>query len=207
VMIRVSGCDMLEQDITRVPVSGNAKITQAARNCFPETLFNAKLVDIPGPVLVQVLEITNISKSKFSAIQELEEEMGTVDQISNTRRVTRKVQGIPEQDNEISRYTQTGTHMHKLVLQDIKGTCAYGMELQSLGISMKDTSIGLKIILRNVSCHRGVVLLSPANTEILGGSIPPLDTNRREKLLEQLKQHIKPPEPDPSSNPNAVDAP
>lgn len=87
---------------------------------------------------------------------------------------------------------------HRLVLEDAKGTKVVGMELKRIeGIGIEKLSIGAKLVLKNATVARGMVLLDPSNAAILGGKIDAMDKEWREKrkarLLAKLEQ-LQPPE-------------
>jgi RecQ-mediated genome instability protein 1 len=74
-----------------------------------------------------------------------------------------------------------------LLLQDAKGTQIYGLEVASvegIGLSM---NIGAKLILKDITVARGVVLLEPNTVSVLGGRIEDLHkrwkTDRKATLI------------------------
>lgn len=76
---------------------------------------------------------------------------------------------------------------HKLVLQDVKGGTVFAIELRPVeGVGL-DMMIGTKMMLRDVRVARGVVLLVPEGTVVLGGKIDALHQawvrGRKEELL------------------------
>jgi RecQ-mediated genome instability protein 1 len=82
---------------------------------------------------------------------------------------------------------------HRLVLQDANGTKVTAVELTPVdGIGIGKTPIGAKMILKNATVARGMILLEPASTTLLGGKIEVLDKEwkegRKDKLLAQLAQ-------------------
>ena len=91
------------------------------------------------------------------------------------------------------RATSRGSNLgpHRLVLQDAKGTKVTAIELTPVeGIGIGKTSIGAKMILNNATVARGIILLEPACTTLMGGKIDVLDKQwmerRKDKLLDQL---------------------
>lgn len=77
---------------------------------------------------------------------------------------------------------------HKLLLQDAKGTKVYGFEVkgvQGVGIGM---AIGAKLVLRDVTVARGVVLLEPRCVDVLGGKVDAWDRKWREERKKLLKE-------------------
>ena len=63
------------------------------------------------------------------------------------------------------------TGPHKLLLQDSNGTMTYAFESNPIGWIDLDMNIGLKMLIKEASVARGVVLLQPSSTENLGGKI------------------------------------
>lgn len=97
----------------------------------------------------------------------------------------------PEEDAESKATLNKGGGPHKLLLQDVKGIRAYGIELKAVegvGLGM---SIGCKIVLKNVAVARGVILLEPATTTMLGGKIEALHKTWKESRKVELKAAIE----------------
>lgn len=173
---------LLASDIT-------TSLTTNAFNCLPADVHNAEIQErhLLGPIPVQVLGIEDMSKSRWEqieAIEALERGEGT-----KGREIIRIV---PTEDGDDSNDRSTkGGGPHKLLLQDAKGTRVYGMELKAVegvGLGM---NIGCKIVLKNIVVARGVVLLSPPTTTIVGGKIEALHKSWRENRKAQLKASIE----------------
>ncbi|KAK1030007.1 hypothetical protein LTR33_017151, partial [Friedmanniomyces endolithicus] len=76
---------------------------------------------------------------------------------------------------------------HKLLLQDASGAQAYAMELlplKGVGVQM---SVGGKLVLRDFTVARGLILLEPRNVEVLGGKVEAWDKKWREERKQRLK--------------------
>ena len=81
---------------------------------------------------------------------------------------------------------------HRLVLQDAASTNAVGIELKPVdGIRIGKLPIGAKMILRNMTVARGMLLLTPDCVTVLGGKIESLDQEwrrmRKTRLLERVQ--------------------
>lgn len=173
---------LLASDIT-------TSLTTKAFNCLPADVHNAEVKErrLLGPIPLQVLGIEDMSKSRWEqieAIEALERGEGT-----KGREIIRVV---PTEDGDDSNdRTAKGGGPHKLLLQDAKGTRVYGMELKAVeGVGL-GINIGCKIVLKNVVVARGVVLLSPPTTTIVGGKIEALHKAWKENRKAQLKASIE----------------
>ena len=137
--------------------------------------------------MVQVLQVEDMSKSRWEqieAIEALERGEGT-----KGREIIRVAPAEENEDTEAN--TNRGGGPHKLLLQDAKGARIYGIELRSvegLGLGM---SIGAKLVLKNASVARGVVLLEPTNTMFLGGKIEELHKAWKENRKSDLRAAIE----------------
>ena len=128
-----------------------------------------------------------MSKSRWEqieAIEALERGEGT-----KGREIIRVA--ATDEDDIVGATVQKGGGTHKLLLQDTAGRRAYGIELKGLegvGLGM---SIGCKMVLRNALVARGVVLLEPATTTVLGGKIEELHKAWKEGRKAELKAAIE----------------
>ncbi|MCJ1388974.1 hypothetical protein MMC18_001826 [Xylographa bjoerkii] len=173
---------LLASDIT-------TSLSTLAPNIFPLDVHNFDLQSrhLPGPVVVQVLDIEDMSKSRWEqieAIEALERGEGT-----KGREIVRVV--APEEGSgDVVVGGMTGGP-HKLLLQDARGVRVYGVELkevEGVGLAM---SIGSKMLLRDVSVARGVVLLEPRAVTLLGGKIEALHKGWREGRKASLRAAIE----------------
>ncbi len=136
---------------------------------------------------MQVLAVEDMSKSRWEqieAIEALERGEGT-----KGREIIRVA--APEEGDDAGGDVQKGGGPHKLLLQDATGRRAYGIELKALegvGLGM---SIGCKLVLKSAVVARGVVLLEPRTTMVLGGKIDALHKAWRAGRKEELKKAIE----------------
>ncbi len=134
---------------------------------------------------MQVLSVEDMSKSRWEqieAIEALERGEGT-----KGREIIRVAATEEGEDENVAR----DGGPHKLALQDAKGTRIYGIELkgvEGVGLGM---SMGCKMVLRNVVVARGVVLLEPGTTTVLGGKIEGLHKAWKEGRKAELKAAIE----------------
>ena len=146
--------------------------------------------DLFGPITVQVLDIEDIGRSRWSQVELLEsQDRG---EMTKGREVIRIVPG--EDGNADTTSAQTSANAassgpHKLLLQDAKGTKVHGFELVAVsGIGVPQMLIGAKLVLRNVTVARGVVLLEPKGVEVLGGKVEVWDRKWKSERKETLKR-------------------
>jgi RecQ-mediated genome instability protein 1 len=166
-------------------------LQKPARFCFPAGIASpeVKELQIPGPVPVQILDIEDIGRSRWSQVEAIEmEERGEM------RKGQEVVRVLPDDENntdmnppvtQASRDAQAGPH--KLLLQDAKGNNAYAFEMENIkgvGVAMP---MGAKLLLRNVVVARGVILLTAATVEVLGGKIEAWEKKWREDRKKVLK--------------------
>ena len=138
--------------------------------------------------MAQVLAVEDMSKSRWEQIEAIE----ALDRGEGTRgREIIRVTAAEENEDNNAGVVNRGGGPHKLLLQDVQGVRVYGIELKGIegvGVGM---SIGSKMMLRNVSVARGVVLLEPGTTTMLGGKIEVLHKAWRENRKAELKAAIE----------------
>lgn len=156
---------------------------------------------LQGSIPVQVLDIEDIGTSLWSQIEAIERvEHG---EAIRGREIVRTIAvGEDPEASENNRANNnsangaasasgnSGYGPHRLILQDAAGTMAVGVEMQRIdGIALEKLAIGAKLLLRNPSVARGMVLLSPGSVTLLGGKIEALDKpwrdGRKARLLEK----------------------
>jgi RecQ-mediated genome instability protein 1 len=134
------------------------------------------------------LAVEDMSKSRWEQIEAIEAlERGEGTKGREIIRVAAPVEG----DDVGGNVQRGGGGPHKLLLQDATGRRAYGIELKALegvGVGM---SIGCKLVLRDAVVARGVVLLEPGSTVVLGGKIEAMHKAWREGRKAALKKAIE----------------
>lgn len=173
---------LLSSDIT-------TSLASDVPNCIlPNDIHNVNVKEcrLQGPVVVQLLGIEDMSKSRWEQIEAIEAlERGEGTKGREIIRVT-----ATEGDDDSGAVVNKGGGPHKLSLQDARGTGIYGIELKDIkgvGLGM---SIGCKMVLKNVLVARGVLLMEPANTTVLGGKNEALHRAWKENRKVQLKAAI-----------------
>ena len=175
---------LLASDIT-------TSLLSSPTTCFPPDIHNANIQErkLAGPIAVQVLSVEDMSKSRWEqieAIEAIERGEGT-----KGREIIRVAAAAEEGGEDNENVKRDGGGTHKLALQDAKGTRVYGIELkgvEGVGLGM---SMGCKMVLRNVVVARGVVLLEPGTTTVLGGKIEGLHKAWKEGRKAELKAAIE----------------
>ncbi|PYH75768.1 putative RecQ-mediated genome instability protein [Aspergillus uvarum CBS 121591] len=153
---------------------------------------------LPGPVPVQVLDIEDIGTSLWSQVEAIERvERG---EAIRGREIVRAVNvGGGEEDEEGGgnagpAASENESHgPHRLIVQDAVGTRAVAVELKRVqGISVAKLAIGAKLVIRNATVARGMILLAPDCMSLLGGKIESMDQawkeGRKARLLARITE-------------------
>ncbi|KAK4496883.1 hypothetical protein PRZ48_011332 [Zasmidium cellare] len=162
----------------------------SSQTTFPSGITNpnVKELRIPGPVPVQVLDIEDIGRSRWSQVEAIEmEERG------ETRKGHEVIRVVPdEEDNSDPNPPPTNSNSpsgpHKLLLQDAKGNKVYAFELEAVEGVNVSIAIGSKLVLKDLLVARGVVMLTARGTTILGGKVDAWDKKWREDRKKVLKE-------------------
>lgn len=168
---------------------------------FPVDIYDPNVQErrLSGPIPVQVLDIEDIGTSLWSQVEAIERvERG---EAIRGREIVRTVAVGEDPEAAENNGTNNGTAAnasggsgygpHRLILQDAAGTKAVAIEMQRIeGITLEKLAIGTKMVLRNATVARGMVLLNPGCAELLGGKIEALDRPWREGRKARLLQRI-----------------
>ncbi|KAJ6178820.1 hypothetical protein N7519_009281 [Penicillium mononematosum] len=138
---------------------------------------------LQGSIPVQVLDIEDIGTSLWSQIEAIERvERG---EAIRGREIVRTI--AVGEDPEASENNRANNNPANGAAT---GIMVMGVEMQRIdGIALEKLAIGAKLLLRNPSVARGMVLLSPGSVTLLGGKIEALDKpwreGRKARLLEK----------------------
>jgi RecQ-mediated genome instability protein 1 len=171
--------------LTHTDITTTLQKPSSSTRTFPSDIRDASARErrIQGPIIVQVLDIEDIGRSKWSQVEALEaEERG---ETTKGREIIRVVPGEPG-ENDIQSTTQN-TGPHKLTLQDAQGTCVYGYEIASIEDIGAKMNMGSKLVLKDVVVARGVLLLEPRSVVVLGGKIEEQHKKWKEERKETMK--------------------
>jgi RecQ-mediated genome instability protein 1 len=170
---------------------------------LPPNITSAQIVSrkLEKDIVVQVLDIEDLSKSKWEQIEALESERK-----GETTKGREIIRVVPNDEDPSSASTQAiGTQAQgqnlggkegpfKLLMQDFNGQRVYGFELKKVDkVGYPPVmGIGCKVLLKRGSqVARGMVLLEPGATVVLGGRIDGLDKAWREGREQRLRDEVK----------------
>ncbi|KAK3384970.1 hypothetical protein B0H63DRAFT_175516 [Podospora didyma] len=173
---------------------------------------------LPVDVVVQIVDLENITRSRWEQVEELE----AIERGEQTR--GREVIRLPltlsdEEDGgggcgggcggglgddaatqrlpgstaaATATAAQPKNATHKLVLQDSRGQRVYALELKRVErIAVGKTNIGEKILLKSgTKVARGVVMLEPSQCVVLGGKVEAWHKAWVEGRLERLREAV-----------------
>lgn len=162
-----------------------------------------KAMKLPRDVFVQVLDVENLSLSRWEQVEELE----AIERGERTR--GREVIRVTAEDDDEANQPRTQTQAstagqdqnqraagkgatHRITLQDHSGKRVYGLELQRIGrVGVGSTLIGEKWLLRKgTTVSRGVVMLTPESCAVLGGKVEAWHKSWVEGRLDRLKKAV-----------------
>ncbi|RGP77348.1 mediated genome instability 1 [Fusarium longipes] len=199
-LVATAKARLLAADLT-----SSAIINTSAVQSFPPAAesTDSREKRIPRPVHVQVLDIENLTLSRWEQVEEME----AVARGETTRgREVIRVTAEDEDENDALQTQRLGGNRitagpkpasknatHRLVLQDCKGTKIFAMELRRHdGIGVGKTQIGEKILLKTGTViARGMVLLEPDKCLLLGGKIEAWQKSWVDGRLARLKEEIQ----------------
>ncbi|KAI0155085.1 hypothetical protein GGR52DRAFT_528141 [Hypoxylon sp. FL1284] len=186
---------------------------------FPPNLHNPEVreVQLARDVLVQVLDVENIARSRWEQVEDLEaiargeqtrgrevirlltgNENGDEDEESNNGAPAAGGRVIPpppanaagSRTGAAANAAASRNATHRLLLQDCRGQTVHGLELKRVDrVGVGSLNIGEKMLLRRgTAVARGVVLLEPATCAVLGGKVEPWHRAWVDGRLERLKE-------------------
>ena len=200
-------------------IANASVLDPAAAAALPANLSNPEVRELRlgRDVLVQVLDIDNLTKSKWEQVEELEA-IARGEQTRGREIIRLPAAGEDDgNDNDEASYSSAATQSlvaagaaarsapgtnataapknstHRLVLQDCKGQKVYGLELKRMErIGVATMNIGEKMLLRKGAIvARGVVLLDPATCTIMGGRVEAWQKAWLDGRLARLKESIE----------------
>ncbi|KAF2481461.1 hypothetical protein BDY17DRAFT_326149 [Neohortaea acidophila] len=158
---------------------------------FPPDISNPEIKErkLTGPVAVQVLDVEDIGRSRWSQVEAIEaQERG---EMTKGREIIRVVADESTTDGEPGAQANTSTGASgpfMFLLQDAAGTKAFAFDMSPMAnVNMQKLSIGAKLVLRDLLVARGVVLLAPNGVEVLGGKVEAWDTKWKAERKAALK--------------------
>ncbi|KAI2469055.1 hypothetical protein F4781DRAFT_395624 [Annulohypoxylon bovei var. microspora] len=193
----------------------NAALLEPPGPSFPPNLGNpeVKEIKLPRDVPVQVLDIDNLTKSKWEQVEELEaiargeqtrgrevirlpmgneddDDAGVGDSTPSTQATTGRNAALNASIANAAAASKGATH--RLVLQDCKGQKAHAIELRRVDrIGVGTLNIGEKMMIkRGATVARGILLLEPATCVVLGGKVEAWQKAWVDGRLARLKEAV-----------------
>lgn len=194
---------LLASDLT---TPGLIDTNKTSTICFPAAITSPTIKEtrLISDVYVQIVDIENLSRSRWEQLDELE----AIERGEQTR--GREVIRLPVNNdgggdelaatrpseatarNQFEAAVSAKNATHRLVLQDPKGQKVYGLELVRVpDIAIGTLNIGAKVLLKKGTVvARGTLLLAPQSTKVLGGKIEAWQKAWLDGRLARLKQAI-----------------
>ena len=152
----------------------------ASSQSLPSNIHDIEDGVLSHAVMVQVVEATEIGRSTLSIINGIETE--------NTRPARQVEAAAVEPENIATARADAGTRMCKLVLEDCKGTRAFGLEIKPIPGVSPIMPLGAKFLLhQGTQITLGVLLLRTAQITTLG---PATGKRDQRQYLAQLKAKL-----------------
>lgn len=148
---------------------------------------------LPRNVHVQVVDVENLSLSRWEQIEELE----AIEKGERTR--GREVIRVTDEDGDETTSQQArnvasaaANAVHRLVVQDRAGKRIYAVELKRMQrVGVGKTNIGEKIMLKaGTVVARGTVLLTPESCVLLGGRVEAWHEKWTKERMKRLKDTV-----------------
>lgn len=188
---------LLASDLT---APGLLDVARVSTQCLPEDIASVSIQErrLNTDVHVQVLDIENITKSRWEQVEQLEA-IARGEQTRGREVVRLPTTGAGEHEFADMRGDSTtasaqatrgrSNATHRLTLQDCNGHRIYGLELVRMSeIAIGSLNIGCKLLLKQGTViARGTVMLEPATCQFLGGKI---ETWQKAWLMARLA-HLK----------------
>lgn len=157
--------------------------------CLPSDINDSQVMErkLFGRIAVQVMGVEDISKSRWEQIEALE----AIERGEGTRGREIIRVAATDDNNESTAAPVLKGGAHKLLLQDVAGNRAYGLELkpvEGVGLGM---SIGCKLILSEAVVARGVVMLAPMTVIVVGGKVEGLHKAWKQSRKADLRRGIE----------------
>ncbi|KAK7398569.1 hypothetical protein QQX98_012047 [Neonectria punicea] len=188
-------------------LTSSSLLDGAALPSFPPAAdtANNRETRLQRPVHVQVLDVENLTLSRWEQVEELEAvERGETTRGREVVRVTADDDDNSEGESTQRTTTTTATTSagvrpagknatHRLVLQDAKGAKLYALELRRIdGIGVARTQVGEKMLLKaGTVVARGTLLLEPDKCVLLGGKVETWQKVWLDERLARLHEAVR----------------
>lgn len=156
--------------------------------CFPRNLHALNNARLEGPFLLQIVSVQDIGLSRIQQLERLTEfESG---EYEDSKRIQRYAGDEGDEGEghreEMSLDAPVGKGMCKLVVEDAQGLSAYAVEDQPVTGVRVGIALGAKMRVRDVQVLRGMLFLTPASVELLGGQIDAWNVDRLKRLRQEI---------------------
>lgn len=168
----------------------------AATHILPRTQINNAEIGgvcrLARDVVVQVLDVENLSRSRWEQVEELE----ALERGEGTRgREVVRVEATPADEGDVPVVGGGGGDKatHRLVLQDCAGQRVFAVELGRVErVGVGRTSMGEKMMLKKgTKIARGVVLLEGELCQVIGGKVEEWHREWVKERLGKLKGAVE----------------
>ncbi|PKX91916.1 OB fold domain-containing protein [Aspergillus novofumigatus IBT 16806] len=194
-LFRILASDFRESLSTRTPSS-----------LLPVDVFDTSVQErrLQGPIPLQIVDIEDIGTSLWSQVEAIEriergeairgrEIVRTVNVDEDSEERAARAGNNRTANSAASGAGSTSNGPHRLILQDAAGTRAVAIEVKRVeGIGLGNIPIGAKLLLRDATVARGMILLTPECVTLLGGKIETLDQawkeGRKAKLMARITE-------------------
>lgn len=159
-------------------------------NAFPSDIMRGQTQSrlVAGPIVCQILDVDDIGRSRWSQVEAIEAgERGETTKGREIVRVVEQADDDNENDSQRRNVSAPSRGPLKLLLQDAYGLRLYALDLRGIDGLHFNMAMGAKLLLRNVDVRRGVAMLEPDTTQVLGGKLDALDKawkqGRKDRLM------------------------
>lgn len=181
--------------ISKLDLTTPGLFDQASTTSYlPPNITNPRVEEtkIAGPVMLQVLGVEDTSRSRWEQIEAME-----AAERGETTKGREIIRDIPQESNDDGTPSTAAAQggagrpkargMQKLMLEDWKGERIYGIEVGEVPKTDVGMMIGTKIVLKNATVARGMILLDPRCCTVVGGDVAELHEiwkRDRKKMLQ-----------------------
>lgn len=154
-----------------------------------------------GPILVQIVAITDIGVSAFTLKNVRQSRLDKADMTGLTKEKDLDEEGAdgaqPPGEDEDATMPPYPRSMLSLLISD--GTVTIkAIEAKRLdGLVLGETPLGCKLLLTNVRVRNGIAMLDPSNTQVVGYQSDELQAHFDINFVKSLRRRMGQPEEDP----------
>lgn len=195
-----TGANTTPQLVMQYLVASDIRESTTSEGAAPYIVSEQHNVRIENTMLLQIVRVREIGISIVNQLEYLND-LEELKKLKGQKviRLVHDESGDEEQNDddgltEAQDAVQKGSELKKmcrLILEDSNGQRFWGLERKPIKGIQLSTKLGTKLLVKNVLVRRGVLMLDPNNTTILGGSIEEWDKDYFPKrLIEELKGEL-----------------